>query len=1143
MVMKRNMMRVNLTRSIVKSLGRYIAIVAIIALGCSVFVGLRITKTDMVATGQDYTDQQNMFDLRLLSSIGWEEAQLERIQKLPGVQDAEGGIFMDAFTSVGGKEDDVFRFHSIPERINQVYLLEGRMPESPDECLVDGDRFDEDFIGRELTLSEANDEATLDAFKEHKLRVVGLISTPLYMDMNRGSTTIGSGALETYIYVPRETFALDYYTEIFVTLPGDWAIYTDAYTDMMDQKAEELKPSVEPIAQTRLDRLIAEAEKEWADGYAKYEDGLQQYLEGKQEAEDKMAEALEELQKAQKELDEGKVQLEDGEKQLAEAEAKLAEGFAQLKQGRVELENAKSQAYTQMAEAYATLMENYKQATDGLKQLEEGLIQLDAGLAQIDDGLAQIDSKLPLLQLMIRLQESQIRATEAALKAALLTDDQSLIDVLTKQLEELNAQLTEYQTQLEEVNALKLELETTRAALLEQRVELVETRKTLQEGIATMEMGFKELEASESMANNQFAAAEAQLNAGQIELEAGQQELNAKKAELEEAKRIAAEGEQQLKEGWAEYEKGKQEAEEELSKAEAELADAKKLLDDGRKAIDEMEDPSVFVMTRNTNAGYMALDSNSDIVSGIAEILPVFFILIAALVCITTMTRMVEEERTQIGTLIALGHFNRSIMAKYLWYSVSAAILGCSIGVLLGTTIFPKILWDAYSIMFNIRPDLVLTLDWELCLGITAAYLVSSTAVTWYCCRRTMKEVPADLIRPKPPEVGRAIVLEKLPLWKKLSFLNKVMLRNVMRYKQRLAMMLIGIGGCTALLLTGFGLRDTILGLADAQFSNVSHFDIEAFFSAGLTDEQQEKFVKDLKETGLADGAGFFYQTSAELHFDGQSRDLYLIAADHSIYQYMTFLQDEEELSIPKKNEILLSVGASEILDVKVGDTVELRNSDLESMTVKVAGIYENHVYNYVVMSPETLRANWDTDALPQMAYINLHDGADPYQANKEISKISPVINTSVAASTADSFDHMMDALEVVIAVVVICAGLLGAIVLYNLTNININERIREIATIKVLGFNAAETSAYVFKENILLTVLGVIIGIPTGIWFLDFVMEHIKIDMVWFKTNLTLPSYIYSVLLTLLCAAIVDVIFYKKLDDINMAEALKSVE
>ena len=1141
MVMRKNRMRKNLTQSIVRSLGRYLAIVTIIALGCAIFVGLKVTKTDMVATGQDYTDRQNMFDLQLLNGYGWTEKELQAISGMDGVADAEGGIYLDAFAGMG-EEDSVFRFYAIPERINRVYLLSGRMPESPEECLVDGEMFGEAAIGKQITVSQTNTQDTLDSLL-HTYTVVGRISSPLYMDMTRGSTSLGSGSISAYVYIPAEAFQVDYFTEIYVTVPGQWEIYTDAYTDAMDAAAQQLKDAAAPLAQQRFETLLAEAERSYEDGLREYEDGLREYEAGKQEALKTLEEARQELEAAQQELDAGVAELEAGEKQINDAREQLKDGKAQLDESRLLLENTKADTYKQLADAHTQLLENYKKVTEGQKQLEDGLAQIDQGLTQIDDGLAQIERNLPLLQLMTRLLETQLRTTRTALEAAKLTGNESLIASLQTQLDEQTAELASYQTQMEQAQQAQAELEQTRQELTAQRAELEQTQATMEESLSMIELGFQELEANRSVAENEFAAADAQISAGYLELEAGQAELEAKAEELEAGKAELEAGRIQLEAGWAEYEKGKAEAEAELAEGEAKLADAAEQLADARKTSDEMESPDVFALTRNTNAGYLALDSNSDIVSGVAKVLPMFFLLIAALVCITTMTRMVEEERTQIGTLKALGHSNGAIMGKYLGYSGSAAVIGCGLGVAVGCTFFPKLLWNAYGIIFNICPDVLLTVDWGLCLGITGAYIAISTLVTWYCCRRTLREVPAELIRPKAPKAGKKTWLEYMPFWKRLSFLNKVMLRNVFRYRQRFLMMIIGIGGCTALLLTGFGLRDTIVDIANIQFEEVSLFDMEVYFSAGQSEEDKTAFLEGLKTEGIADSAAFFYQTSVELGYDSKARDVYMIIGDEGIKDHLHFRRDGQMMEMPGVGEAYLSVGVTELLGIGLGDTVTVRNTDLQTMELTVTGIYENHVNNYVIVTPETVAAQWGEVPREQMAFLNVREGTDVHTASTAVSAMEHVISVTVCEDSADMVNTMMEALDMVVMVIVVCAGLLAAIVLYNLTNININERIREIATIKVLGFRAAETSAYVFKENILLTVLGTGFGLALGRVFLEFVMMNIKIDMVWFKTRLTFPSYVFAVLLTLLCAALVDLVFHRKLDRINMAEALKSVE
>ncbi len=1142
MVMRKNRMRKNLYQTILRSLGRYLAIVAIIALGCGIFVGLRITKADMIATGQVYTDQQNMFDLRLLSSYGWSLSDVEKVAELEGVAQAEGVYTLDVFARTEEEDKDhVYRFYNLPQQVNQVYLLGGRMPQSPDECLIDGQRRDDSILGTKVTVSDANDEDTLEGLTGRSYTVVGYVSTPLYMDTNRGSTSLGSGQLKGYIYLLQESFTADYYTEIHVTMEGSYSIYSQAHTDAMDALADALTPKLETIALGRFDTLKAEAEKTYEEGYQEYLKGLEEYEEGKRKAESELADAKQQLEEAKAEIEKNNATLADGEAQLKDAWALVEEKEKALKDAQLELEKAKADTYAQMAQALQELTENEKAIADGLIQIEDGLVQIEEGMVQIEDGLAQIEDGLEKLELAIPLAQAQVSVTQGQLQLAQAFGQTDRVAELEKELEEQSQTLAEYEAQKGEAEAMQQALTQQRADLEAQRIELQETQKTLTEGQKAIDDGYRELESSRLLAESQFASAQAQLTVGQLELEQGKGELEAKQTELDQGKAALAEAQAQWDQGWADYESGKAEAEAELADAAQKIADAEKELRDARFTIDTMEKPAIYTMTRNTNPGYLSLDSSSDIVSGIAVVLPVFFLLIAALVCITTMTRMVEEERTQIGTLKALGYSGYQIVGKYLAYSASASIIGCVCGIAVGCTFFPKLLWNAYGIMLNIKPDVELLVDWPLCIGVVAAYLVVSSLMTWYCCHRTLREVPAELIRPKAPTSGKQILLEKLPIWNKLSFLNKVMLRNVFRYRQRFLMMFVGIGGCTALLLTGFGLRDTVIDIAQIQYNEVSQFDFEVYFSQGQTLEQQQAFRDALGSK--AENVGFFYQGSVELSYDGQSRDIYILGMDSSVENFIDFHKGKESLGLPQEGEAYLSVGVAEILGISLGDTVVARNSDMQALTLKITGIFDNHVNNYLYVSPETMENQWGEAPMSQMAYVTLPEGQSSAEVGGLISSMDQVINLSVTEENKGIFGSMMEALEAVIVVIVFSAGLLAAIVLYNLTNINITERIREIATIKVLGFNDQETSAYVFKENVFLTVLGAAGGLLIGRVFLDFVMSKIKIDMVWFSTRLSVLSYIFSIILTILCAVLVNLIFHRKLKKINMAEALKAVE
>ena len=505
------------------------------------------------------------------------------------------------------------------------------------------------------------------------------------------------------------------------------------------------------------------------------------------------------------------------------------------------------------------------------------------------------------------------------------------------------------------------------------------------------------------------------------------------------------------------------------------------------------------------------------------------------------MTRMIEEERTQIGTLKALGYSNGAIISKYMIYAGSGAVLGCGLGLVIGSTFFPILLWTVYKIMLHIQPHVVLTIDWPLCIAVVAVYTGVMLFVTWYCCRRTLREEPAELIRPKAPELGKKILLERLPIWKHISFLNKVTIRNIFRYRQRLAMMLVGIGGCTALLVTGFGLRDSIVNVVDYQFRDVSPYDLQVYFQKEPTQEEYQKFCEEIKD--LSDSTLLYHQSSVEISAENQTREVYMITAEDGIENFQYFRRNGEDLPLPGEDEVLLSIGVAEAMGIQEGDTIRIKNADMQVLNLRVSGIYENYVYNYAVVAPRTIENQWGAAPERLMAYVNIPEGQDPHLTTAQIMNLDSVMNVTVSEDMAEMVKAMMQAMDLLNVVIVTCAGLLAVIVIYNLTNINIKERIREIATIKVLGFNASETAAYVFKENMILTVAGTALGLVLGNLLLNFVMSQVKIDMVWFKAVVLPLSYLWSVLLTFLSSCAVNFIFYFKLDKINMAEALKSVE
>ena len=1156
--MKKNVMRKNLRQTILGSITRYIAIVAIIALGAGMFVGLRSTKTDMIATGQIFMDKTNMFDLRLVSTLGWSMDDVAKVAAMEGIVDAEGVITLDVLGRPEATgEDRVYKLYAIPETVNKVNLLGGRMPQTPDECLVDGAHATDAILGTKFVISHRNKGDTLDMLNYREFTVVGYVSTPLYMDMSRGTTTLGNGTVSSYLYLPRDAFEVDYYTFIDVTIEGDYAIYTEKFDAAMDAMAERMEPQLKPLAEKRLETVRIDAMEAYNDGLAQYKDGLQEYWDGYQQANQQLLDAWRELDSAQAEVDANRKLLEDGLAQIQEGQTLIDENRVTIITSRQQLAEAKANAYAQIADANEELLKNYKTVNENLTLVKDGLVQLDSGMTQLESGITQLENGLLQLELAISLMDTMLDVMDLGVRTAQFSLDQAkkngmlseaAIADLEKQLQEAIDAKAEYVTQYEELvsnqttySAQLEDLYVQRDALTAQRAELVKNQKLLEDALDQIDDGFKQLQNSQLQMENEFAAAEAQIEAGQLQLDLSQTQLDEKREEAEAALLLLEEAQMQLDEGWAEYEQGKADAIFELEKGRLRLVGADADLKDAWNTIQELAVPDVYALTRNTNVSYLSLESNSDIVEGVSAVFPAFFLLIAALVCITTMTRMVEEERSQIGTLKALGYSNFAIIGKYLAYAGSAAIIGCGLGVLVGSVVFPIILWKAYNIILNITPNIELRLNWGLCGAVVAAYTTVTLLVTWYCCRVSLREVPAELIRPKPPTTGKKILMGHLPFWNKISFLNKVMLRNIFRYRQRLLMMMVGIGGCTALLLAGFGIRDSIVDIVDFQFQDVTLYDMEVRFSEALKEDDQQAFESYMGR--YCDQIIFAHQSSTEMDFDGKTRDVIMISADRDLAKYMDFHRGKKPVQMPGEGEVLLSVGICEKLGISIGDTVTLRDPDMRLMELTVGGIYDNYVYNYAIVSPLTIASEWGALPEQQVAYLNVSDGQDVHVAGTKVGSYENVMNVTICADLADQVGSMLEALNLVVITVVVCAGMLAVTVLYNLTNINITERIREIATIKVLGFHARESAAYVFKENLLLSAMGALVGLPTGYALLVFIMSKIQVDMVWMPARLQSGSYVWAVVLTMLSACIVDFILYFKLEKINMAEALKSVE
>ncbi|WP_295156895.1 FtsX-like permease family protein, partial [uncultured Ruminococcus sp.] len=942
-----------------------------------------------------------------------------------------------------------------------------------------------------------------------------------------------------YIMLKKDAFDMEAYSELYIKLDHELDVYTDDYKDYMSEKEEDWEDAAEKQAEERYGRIVSDAEDELADGRKKLEDAR---AEGQQKLDDARAElddAKDQLEDAEQKLADAEKEISDGEKEIADNEKKLADAKKTLDSSGRTLTNGKAEldkAAAQLAASKAEIDANEKKLTEGEAALAAARAQLEDGEAQLDAGQKELDTQTAALNEQW---------------AAFIDQYGMYIDMIDMLPEEYAVQLNDAQAQLDaaqaQLSAGSAELAQKRAELEAGKAELEAQAAQLADGRAQLEAGKKQYEqgyAQYSASLSQYYSGKAQYDSGKAQYDDGVKQLAEGKAELEKGKKEYEDGKAEYEDGLKKYEDGEEEYADGVTSFDEEIAKAESELADGEKELRDLKKPDVFLLDRNTNIGYACFENDSAIVGQVAKVFPLFFILVAALVCMTTMSRMVEERRTQIGTLKALGYSERSIMGKFTFYAGSAAVLGCTLGFGLGTILFPKVIWATYKLMY-IEKDLDYLFDPKLASVAIAVSLFCSVGAAWMSCRYELSETAAGLMRPKAPKAGKRVLLEYFPfIWNRMKFLHKVSIRNIFRYKKRFFMMIVGISGCTALLLTGFGIKDSIAGFANVQYEEIVTADASVNYSSDDDGDMPAELRDKLEDMKVRSAC--LYAGTWDLVKKDVTKSITLMApTDFSDLKGSVNFRDMEgnDLEAPSGDEAFVSISVSERYGVKAGDRITLRDENMRTMEYTVKAVFDNHVYNYVFVPREAVSRQLGENAGLNEAYLIFPKGTDVYQAQTELADLECVKNITLFNDLKKRLTDTMASLDYIVLLVIICAAGLAFIVLYNLTNINITEREREIATIKVLGFFKKETSAYVLRENLFLTSLGIAVGLVLGKLLLHFVMSQIVVDMVRFKERILVQSYLYSVGLTFLFNLAVNLVMENKLEKINMAESLKSVE
>lgn len=1067
-------------REIKKSYKRFISILLMAFLGVGFFAGIRASSPDMLDTIDTYYKNQNVYDIQVLSTLGLTSDDINAISKIENVEHVDGNFETDGQIEVGNKEV-IAKVMSLND-FNTPVLIDGSLPSAKNECVVE-ERFltvNNKNIGDTIELNIKNMQndngEDVPYLYEKELKIVGTVQSPMYISVDRGTSTLGSGKIDYYMYIPKSNVqANSIYTNIYVKVKdaNKYTTSSKKYEDCVNSVKTEIEKIKDNREKSRYDSLVNTVTK-------KVEDAEKELNTQKTDAKSKIADA-------KKELENGKKQIENAEKTIKSNRIKADKEFNK---------------------AYAELINGKNKIADSEKQLESKEKQANEEFDKLEKQKAELNTQLTTLNSGITEVQKNIENINIALKNPNLTSEQKAnFEKTKKQLE----------NKLSELNNTK--------------AQLVSAISKIDSGIATGKTEIKSAKNKLQSAKNELKKSE---NAYYSTKNSTYKQLDNAEEELELSKK-------ELKDGENELEKNKKEFNEKIADAESKLNDA-------RAKIAEIENPKWYVLDRNGNAGYSSFIQDTDSIANIGKVFPVIFFIVAALISLTSMTRMVEEQRTQIGTLKALGYNKLQITSKYVLYASLACIIGSILGMSVGFVLLPKIVWKMYSMMYQMG-DIQTSFNFEIGSFGFILIVISILGATIYAVIKELIQTPATLMRPKSPKMGKRVFLEKVTfIWKRLSFSRKVTVRNIFRYKKRFLMTIIGIMGCTALIVTGFGIRDSIRAIMPDQYEKVFNYDLQINLKADLDKKQKQDFINSLTNDDKIEKLSETYMSSISAINENVEENVQIIVpnnnSDFNTLINLTDVKSKNNLSLPEDG-VLLTDKAAQLLGVEAGDNITLKDTDENETNVKVTNVVENYVYHYIYMSKSMYEnlydKSFDSNVILTKDFNLDNETEDNFV--KDLMNMPEVASVTRISTAMNMMNDTMKSLNYVVVILIVSAGLLAFVVLYNLSNVNISERIRELATIKVLGFYDKEVYLYITRETIILTAIGLVLGLVAG-YFLDFfILETCEINMLRFRKFVAPLSFVFAALITILFTIIVNIVTYFALKKINMIESLKSVE
>ena len=1099
-------------RDILKSKGRFLSIVAIVALGVAFFTGVKSSPIVMKTSSDKYYDKYNLMDIRLISTLGLTDKDVDDIKNIKGVEGVYPTYSLDAI-SIYNSTEKVLKVHGLDlnklndkkNYINQLKLIKGRLPQKSGECVLEIPKIKalNYPIGSEISLSSGKDDKLSKSLNKSKYKVVGYVETPYYLSQEKGNSSIGGGVIEGAIMIPESDFKMDTYTEMFLTVKSakELDTYGDEYSNLVKTVTDKIENMKNKLTTRRYNEVVKKAEDKI------------------QKQEDKLSKAKKDFDKGKKEYEENKLKSEN---EIKEAENKILDASEQIEDGKAQLKNEKKRAFEQIEEGKIKLASAETDLKNGQKKYQTALKKFNSNKKTAESEIKKAESDLEELSNQIDDLKNGNKLIEKQLQ------NEQLSEVERSELEnKLNENLYILSVMQQKYKDGTDKLESSKSELLLGEKKLKETKATLEASEKKIANEKTKLKSSEKLAEEKFKKAE--------------EELYQRENQIEEAKL-------ELKENKAKLKTELNKAKKELQEAEEKIADGEEKIKDAKKQIKKIEKPTLYILDRDSHQSFVEYEGCANSIDALAKIFPVFFFAVAALVCLTTMTRMVDEQRINIGTLKGLGYKTSQISKKYILYALIACLTGSILGLAIGFSVFPTVIFFAYGMMYSIE-NIVYVFSIPIAIGITSLALIIIILSAYMACSKELKETPAILMRPKAPKGGKRILLERVPfIWNRFSFISKVTVRNIFRYKKRFLMTVLGIAGCTALILTGFGIKDSIEMILTGQYGTLFKYDMSLVIQSDMTDKQIYELRKNLSDIDEINKYEFFSYENGDIKVNNTKKEITIVVPENlKKMDKFIHLQDRKTQNPIELNNkgIVLTEKIARDLGVKAGDEIELINSDDKKAKIKVSHITENYISHYAYISPENYIKLFekDLDFNRVIGILNNPSVKIEDKLSKKLFDIETIDGITFNTASKETFHNTIKNLNYVVLIMIISAGALAFVVLYNLTNVNISERIREIATIKVLGFYDKEVSAYIYRENIILTIIGTVVGLGLGTILHKFIMVTVEIQSMMFGRVIDMSSYFIAAVLTIVLSLFVNLAMFYKLRNVKMVESLKSVD